>query len=304
MNEYYEWTMPTDHKPTPSSKQREIISFVQNKYIKKIWVNEEAEDPVKLYKSGEFNKKKQIKVLKKEDQFDLIEFKDDETNIDHWNKSYDEEHGKSFKILSQKDESVNNKVKLESELTKEINAANLQKNGSTLFYDNCLAHTLQNNAYCESTQLTTNLSTSNIFNQDSTYKNSEKDISYFIESKSNGVQLASFNLFQKENNKCLDVLPQVDKEHVNDRLNIAKQYDSNLEVSQKISNDSNKIVYDKKKIFSFDQYKFGPNRVKILTSKSSKYNYSQHTKPELNLKINVFGDLAIFSGINEVITDK
>ena len=304
MNEYYEWTMPADHKPTPSSKQREITSFVQNKYIKKIWVNEDAEDPVKLYKSGEFNKKKRIKVLEKEDQFDLIEFKDDDTNLDHWNKSYDEEHGKNFKILSQKDESVNNKVKLESELTKEINAANSQKNSSTLFYDNCLAHTLQNNAYCESTKLTTNISTSNIFNQDSTYKDSEKDISYFIESQSNGVQLTSFNLFQKESNKCLDVLPQVDKEHVNDRLNITKQYDSNLEVNPKISNDSNKIAYDKKKIFSFDQYKFGPNRVKILTSKSSKYNYSQHTKPELNVKINFFSDLAIFSGINEVITDK
>jgi hypothetical protein len=64
MNDYYEANMPSHSKPQQSTDTKAIDRFIKDKYIKKLWVNEDDEDPVELYQSGELDKRMKKKAKK------------------------------------------------------------------------------------------------------------------------------------------------------------------------------------------------------------------------------------------------
>lgn len=69
MNNYYEANMPDGAKPQQNTNVESVKKFIKDKYVKKAWVNEDEEDPVWLYQSGEwedYQKKKDKKKEKKE----------------------------------------------------------------------------------------------------------------------------------------------------------------------------------------------------------------------------------------------
>ena len=71
MNDYYEANMPSGVKPGPSTDSNTIKKFIKDKYVKKLWVDEDEDDPVWLYQSGELEKrqkKKERKQKKKKDK--------------------------------------------------------------------------------------------------------------------------------------------------------------------------------------------------------------------------------------------
>jgi hypothetical protein len=67
MNDYYEANMPDHLKPQPSTHVETVKKFIKDKYLKKLWVNDDDENPVQLYMDGEFKtqKKKKEKKTKK-----------------------------------------------------------------------------------------------------------------------------------------------------------------------------------------------------------------------------------------------
>lgn len=71
MNEYYEANMPGHAKPVQSTSTDTVSRFIKDKYVKKLWINEDDEDPVELYVSGELEKrrkKNEKKEQKKQDK--------------------------------------------------------------------------------------------------------------------------------------------------------------------------------------------------------------------------------------------
>lgn len=64
MNDYYEFNMPEHKKPQQSTDTETVRRFIKDKYIKKLWVNDEEDDPVYLYQSGEFEKRRKKKEKK------------------------------------------------------------------------------------------------------------------------------------------------------------------------------------------------------------------------------------------------
>lgn len=102
MNEYYEQGMPSGRKPQPTTDTETVKRFIKDKYVKKLWVDEDEDHPVQMYKSGEIEKRKkkekkkdkakkekkekrdkrekrkekEEKEGKKEDELDLIDFKE------------------------------------------------------------------------------------------------------------------------------------------------------------------------------------------------------------------------------------
>lgn len=67
MNDYYEHNFKGT-KPNPGTDAETTWRFINDKYVKKKWVDEDKEDPVKLYQSGKWGKekKKKKKRAKKE----------------------------------------------------------------------------------------------------------------------------------------------------------------------------------------------------------------------------------------------
>jgi len=71
MNDYYEANLPSGKKPNATSSSSQINRFIKEKYVKKLWVNEDEDDPVYLFQSGELSKqqkKKERKEKKKNDR--------------------------------------------------------------------------------------------------------------------------------------------------------------------------------------------------------------------------------------------
>jgi hypothetical protein len=67
MNSYYEARMPSHTKPQQSTNVEVVKKFIKDKYVKKLWIDTDEEDPVTLYLNGEFGKeKKKPKKEKKE----------------------------------------------------------------------------------------------------------------------------------------------------------------------------------------------------------------------------------------------
>eukprot|EP00345_Euplotes_harpa_P003606 CAMPEP_0168329068 /NCGR_PEP_ID=MMETSP0213-20121227/6885_1 /TAXON_ID=151035 /ORGANISM="Euplotes harpa, Strain FSP1.4" /LENGTH=114 /DNA_ID=CAMNT_0008332317 /DNA_START=344 /DNA_END=688 /DNA_ORIENTATION=+ len=59
MNAYYEKRLPEGAKPKSGASQKEIDIFIRNKYVRKLWVDEQAEDPVEVYRQGRWTENKQ-----------------------------------------------------------------------------------------------------------------------------------------------------------------------------------------------------------------------------------------------------
>ena len=57
MNSYYEQNMPSGTKPTQNSIADDVKKFVKNKYVKKLWIDDEEDDPVYQYMNGEYEVK-------------------------------------------------------------------------------------------------------------------------------------------------------------------------------------------------------------------------------------------------------
>lgn len=57
MNNYYEVNMPSGVKPTQNSIADDVKKYVKNKYVKKIWIDENDDDPVWQYMNGEYEDK-------------------------------------------------------------------------------------------------------------------------------------------------------------------------------------------------------------------------------------------------------
>jgi hypothetical protein len=57
MNNYYEVNMPSGMKPNQNSIIDDVKKYVKNKYVKKIWIDEDEDDPVYLFQNGEYEKK-------------------------------------------------------------------------------------------------------------------------------------------------------------------------------------------------------------------------------------------------------
>jgi len=45
MNDYYEANLPFGKKPNATSSSSQINRFIKEKYVKKLWVNEDEDDP-------------------------------------------------------------------------------------------------------------------------------------------------------------------------------------------------------------------------------------------------------------------
>lgn len=71
MNDFYEANMPDSSKPEQSTDVKTVERFIKDKYVKKLWVNDDDENPVELYQSGELEKrlkKKEKKDKKKKEK--------------------------------------------------------------------------------------------------------------------------------------------------------------------------------------------------------------------------------------------
>lgn len=62
MNNYYEVNMPSGVKPTQNSIADDVKKFVKNKYVKKMWVDKNDDDPVWQYMNGEYEDKQQYVI--------------------------------------------------------------------------------------------------------------------------------------------------------------------------------------------------------------------------------------------------
>ena len=76
MNEYYEANMPAHRKPDSTTDSKTIRQFIKDKYVKKLWVKEEDDDPVQLYQSGDLEKKMKKKAKKEQKKKDKKEKKE------------------------------------------------------------------------------------------------------------------------------------------------------------------------------------------------------------------------------------
>jgi stromal membrane-associated protein len=67
MNDYFEFNMPDHRKPQQSTDTKTVERFIKDKYVKKLWINEDEDDPAEMYRSGEYEKmmKKKAKKEKK-----------------------------------------------------------------------------------------------------------------------------------------------------------------------------------------------------------------------------------------------
>ena len=66
MNEYYEANMPSGTKPVATTDTSIVKTFIKNKYVRKLWVDEDEDDPVYLFQSGKLDKKEKKKEKKKQ----------------------------------------------------------------------------------------------------------------------------------------------------------------------------------------------------------------------------------------------
>ena len=82
MNEYYEANMPEHRKPQQMTDTRTVERFIKDKYIKKLWIDEDEEDPVELYKSGELEKRRRKKEKKEKKKRDKAKRKKDKQKKD------------------------------------------------------------------------------------------------------------------------------------------------------------------------------------------------------------------------------
>lgn len=64
MNDYYESRIPSGKKPTPTTDIESVKRFIKDKYVKKLWIDEDEEDPVMLYQTGQTDKAKKKKEKK------------------------------------------------------------------------------------------------------------------------------------------------------------------------------------------------------------------------------------------------
>ena len=62
MNSYYEVNMPSGVKPNQNSIIDDVKKYVKNKYVKKIWIDDEEDDPVYLFQNGEYEKKEKYVI--------------------------------------------------------------------------------------------------------------------------------------------------------------------------------------------------------------------------------------------------
>ena len=62
MNEYYEYNMPDHKKPDQTTATDSVKRFIKEKYVKKIWINDDEDDPVELFHSGKFEKRMKKKL--------------------------------------------------------------------------------------------------------------------------------------------------------------------------------------------------------------------------------------------------
>lgn len=69
MNDYYEANFKGT-KPNSSTDTETTKRYIQDKYVKKKWVDEDAEDPVKVYQSGKWGKEKKKSKKKKKEESD------------------------------------------------------------------------------------------------------------------------------------------------------------------------------------------------------------------------------------------
>ena len=70
MNEYYEKEKPSSTTITPTSSSSEAKKFIKDKYVRKIWLDEEEDDPVYLYQNGDLEKSKKKKEKKEKKRKD------------------------------------------------------------------------------------------------------------------------------------------------------------------------------------------------------------------------------------------
>lgn len=97
MNEYYEANLPSGKKPIATSSSAMTNRFIKEKYVKKLWVDEEEDDPVYLFKSGELSqkqKKQERKEKKKQEKAKKKEEKKRKKERKMRKKAKDEEKGK------------------------------------------------------------------------------------------------------------------------------------------------------------------------------------------------------------------
>jgi hypothetical protein len=54
--------MPSGVKPNQNSIIDDVKKYVKNKYVKKIWIDDEEDDPVYLFQNGEYEKKEKYVI--------------------------------------------------------------------------------------------------------------------------------------------------------------------------------------------------------------------------------------------------
>mmetsp|Transcript_16857 Transcript_16857/g.18802 ORF Transcript_16857/g.18802 Transcript_16857/m.18802 type:complete len:372 (+) Transcript_16857:270-1385(+) len=66
MNNYYEANMPSGVKPNATTSGNVVKKYIKDKYVKKLWIDEEEDDPVYLYQSGQLDDKEDKQKKKEE----------------------------------------------------------------------------------------------------------------------------------------------------------------------------------------------------------------------------------------------